>query len=79
MDKLKICVFFDHLHKKKNFLLRLPSQMFIFLALKEVNNNQYQGCKEQRAEFKILEIAVQETDLGKTLGVFWERQRVRGL
>ena len=53
--------------------------MFIFLALKEVNNNQYQGCKEQRAEFKILEIAVQETDLGKTLGVFWERQRVRGL
>lgn len=46
------------------FGLRIQNQMFTSLALKEVlNNNLYQGCKEQRAEFRVLGHAIWETQI----------------
>lgn len=48
--------------------------MFIFLALKEVNNNQYQGCKEQRALLEGYLKNCWETDSGKIKSVPGKRK-----
>ena len=65
-DRLKIYVFFDGLCKeeKKKIGLRIQNQMFASLALKEVlNSNPYQGCKEQRDEFRVLGCVIWETQI----------------
>ena len=43
------------------------------------NNSQFWGCKEQRALFGVLGIAIQETDSGKSQSVLGKTRVLKGL